>query len=113
MAQTERRGGAGPVRGLLGGKASPAALLDLNFSPVPTTRLWRCFHTLLIATQRPEHVIVAGGSVVGENDCQQVGGSDAARGEVEAAAHALPVTAPDARRTAVSTVADDRAVNGW
>jgi hypothetical protein len=26
-AQTERRGGAGPVRGLLGGKASPAALL--------------------------------------------------------------------------------------
>src|SRR5262249_32594686 len=24
-AQTERRGGAGPVRGLLGGKASPAA----------------------------------------------------------------------------------------
>src|SRR5262245_26040186 len=25
-AQTERRGGAGPVRGLLGGKASPAAL---------------------------------------------------------------------------------------
>jgi hypothetical protein len=24
-AQTERRGGAGPVRGLLGGKTSPAA----------------------------------------------------------------------------------------
>jgi hypothetical protein len=30
-AQTERRGGAGPVRGLLGGKASPAAFF---FSPV-------------------------------------------------------------------------------
>jgi hypothetical protein len=27
-AQTERRGGAGPVRGLLGGKTSPAALLE-------------------------------------------------------------------------------------
>src|SRR5262245_22987932 len=26
-AQTERRGGAGPVRGLLGGKASPAAFV--------------------------------------------------------------------------------------
>jgi hypothetical protein len=26
-AQTERRGGAGPVRGLLGDKASPAALV--------------------------------------------------------------------------------------
>ena len=26
-AQTERRGGAGPVRGLLGGKTSPAALV--------------------------------------------------------------------------------------
>jgi hypothetical protein len=25
-AQTERRGGTGPVRGLLGGKASPSAL---------------------------------------------------------------------------------------
>src|SRR6266542_4309487 len=29
-AQTERRGGAGPVRGLLGGKASPAALLGVR-----------------------------------------------------------------------------------
>ena len=29
--QTERRGGAGPVRGLLGGKASPAALVFLLF----------------------------------------------------------------------------------
>jgi hypothetical protein len=28
-AQTERRGDAGPVRGLLGGKASPAALFSL------------------------------------------------------------------------------------
>ena len=27
-AQAERRGGAGPVRGLLGGKASPAALVE-------------------------------------------------------------------------------------
>src|SRR5262249_16613712 len=35
-AQTERRGGAGPVRGLLGGKASPAALVVLA-SPI----LWR------------------------------------------------------------------------
>ena len=30
-AQTERRGGAGPVRGLLGGKTSPAALFFLLF----------------------------------------------------------------------------------
>jgi len=27
-AQTERRGGAGPVRGLLGGKTSPAAMFQ-------------------------------------------------------------------------------------
>ena len=27
-AQTERRGGAGPVRGILGGKTSPAALFQ-------------------------------------------------------------------------------------
>jgi hypothetical protein len=31
-AQTERRGGAGPVRGLFGGKASPAALFVLSLS---------------------------------------------------------------------------------
>jgi len=30
-AQTQRRGGAGPVRGLLGGKTSPAALVFLLF----------------------------------------------------------------------------------
>ena len=30
-AQTERRGDAGPVRGLLGGKTSPAALVFLLF----------------------------------------------------------------------------------
>ena len=34
-AQTERRGGAGPVRGLLGGKASPAALLVSLFAGAP------------------------------------------------------------------------------
>src|SRR5437660_629798 len=39
-AQTERRGGAGPVRGLLGGKASPAALLPRRtvFQSVLSTR---------------------------------------------------------------------------
>ena len=31
-AQTERRGGAGPVRGLLGGKASPAVSLPYQES---------------------------------------------------------------------------------
>src|SRR5438128_1406268 len=31
-AQTERRGGARPVRGLLGGKASPAALIHCRWS---------------------------------------------------------------------------------
>ncbi len=30
-AQTERRGGAGPVRGLLGGKTSPAAVFVSSF----------------------------------------------------------------------------------
>jgi hypothetical protein len=32
-AQNERRGGAGPVGGLLGGKDPTGRLLDLHFSP--------------------------------------------------------------------------------
>jgi len=68
-AQTERRGGAGPVGGLLGGED-------------PTGRSTRMRARL---EKDSEHVVVARGGVVGEHG-RQVGGRDPARREVEAAA---------------------------
>src|SRR5258708_2398420 len=56
-AQTERRGGAGPVRGLLAVRASPAAFLCLHFSParpheIRTERAGACLGDILNAGQR-------------------------------------------------------------
>src|SRR5438093_3134912 len=69
-AQTERRGGAGPMRGLLGGKD-------------PTGRFSRLSFAL---GQNSKHVVVACGGVVGEDKCPRVGGRESARREEEAAA---------------------------
>src|SRR5262245_52257059 len=48
-AQTERRGGAGPVRGLLGGKASPAAFVLIVQPTVTNRRLASAFQTVTSA----------------------------------------------------------------
>ena len=56
--------------------------------------------------QNAEHVVVACGGVVGEDQCPQVGGRDSARREVEAAAlaqagaAAVPAAPPSARLSA-------------
>ena len=50
-AQTERRGGAGPVRGLLGGKASPAAFFAAHKSRVSVHRGRARFDTLFWGEQ--------------------------------------------------------------
>src|SRR5436305_386108 len=81
-----------------------AALFDSQPLANAATPLWGRFQMLSTTAQGPEHVVVAGGSVVDLDDGQQVGTGDAARGDVEAAAHALPRTAPDAEGTAVRTV---------
>src|SRR5690348_1708762 len=82
-AQTERRGGAGPVRRLPGGGPSPAALFLRSLSPPGVSRAGR---------EDPEEVVVAGGGVVvlQMRLRERVETCDAAGGEVEPPALAEP-----------------------
>src|SRR5437667_12900774 len=67
------------------------------------------FIAWLDETQDPEHVVVAGGSVVVGDVSLQVHAHGSAGDNVDAAAHALPVTAPDASSAAGGLVVDDPA----
>src|SRR5262245_56047043 len=49
----------------------------------------------LALVQNSKHVVVAGGGVVAEDGRQRIGVGDAARRDVEAAAHTLAVAAPE------------------
>ena len=80
MAQTERRGGAGPVRSMFSGKPSPAARLGCAFAQ---TRIPNTSSSLVEASLKRMAV--------------SVGDRDPARREVEAAALAEPGGAAVAR----------------
>ena len=62
------------------------------------------FIAWLDETQDPEHVVVTGGGIVSKNGREQVHAHGSAGDDVDAAAHALPVTAADASGTAVGAV---------
>src|SRR5262249_2800350 len=110
-AQTERRGGAGPVRGLLGGKASPAAFQKAT----RTSTRWKS-RSLIACDGRSRSkifnvakdiVITRRGVVVVYSRAVD---ADGAGRVVEAAAHALAVGPTSAARAAVGLVAGDPAV---
>src|SRR5262245_5540531 len=91
------------VGGLLAGKDPSGRFFVFNLASAPI-RGSNLLRNALANAQGPENIVIAGGSLVGKEDCQEVGTRDAAWGEVEAAAHALPVRAAYAGGTAVSAV---------
>ena len=123
-AQAEGRGGPGPVGGLLGGKD---LIGRFHFGERSGGRWgrpgrWcrpcgsRCprFHVapigaLTVRAEDAEHVVVAGGGVVADDDSRQIDASVTARGDVDAAALALAVAEAGGTGSAGRPVAGDRA----
>src|SRR5262245_47189082 len=62
----------------------------------------------LTLSEDPEHVIIAGSGVVGEDGSQHIGTRDPARRDVETAALTLPVAAPETSPTADGVVVFNR-----
>src|SRR5581483_7396937 len=62
---------------------------------------------LAVVAKFTEHIVVAGGGVIGEDDRQRVGAREPARREVEAAALAQAGAAAVPRGAAVGPVEDD------
>src|SRR5688572_12209096 len=77
--------------------------------PAAATSLRSCNDHASAITEVAEHIVVAGGGAVGEDDRQRVGARDPSRREVEAAALAQAGAAAVARRTAVGPVERDEA----
>src|SRR5262245_12655176 len=97
-AQTERRGGAGPVGACLTVRTPPAAGNHLSLAGLIA---W------LDETQDPEHIVVAGGSVIVGDGGHQVHAQGPACLYVDAATLTLAVAAPEARGTADREVVTD------
>src|SRR5262245_51643415 len=106
-AQTERRGGAWPG-GLPRGK-DPTGRLSMSRHgfPAATAFLFPSDDRASAITESAEHVVVAGGGVVGEDGGHQVGTRDPAGREVEPAALAQAGASARARRAAVGPVERD------
>src|SRR5262245_2092618 len=101
-AQPERRGGAGPVGGLLGGKDPHRPLGTIFLAG---------FIAWLDETQDPEYIVIAGGSVVVCDAGHQVHAHGSVGDDVNSATPAEAGTAVGAGGTAVSAVVDDRAAS--
>ena len=95
--------------GLHSGKASPAALLSCSDGfPGPATPLLPCNGHASAITEVAEHVVVAGGSVIGKDERPRVGARHPTQREVETASLAEASAAAIARSTAVGPVERDK-----
>jgi hypothetical protein len=109
-ALTARRGGAGPVRGLRGGKPLTGRLsMPRHGFFAATASLLPCKDHASAIAEVAEDVVVAGGGMVGEDGRHQVRARDPSRREEEATALAQARAAAVPRGTAGGLVVGDRA----